>query len=297
MVFWREGERMNIAIVGSGGYIANHIVAMYRKCEYVESILCIDKSDEADVYLDLEEPEKFDYSVLDNVDYVIFTAAIPSPDICATEYDRCWRINVIGTKYFIEQTLKKQIKTLFLSSDAVFEGTPDKIYDEESETLAHAPYGKMKLTIENEFKYSNWFKVIRLSYVASARDSFITYCKNCMSNGEVAEVFHPFYRNCIVISDVAKVVEWMGRHWNEYEPFVLNVAGDELVSRVRIADELNRLYDGKLQYKIVSPNPAFFQNRQSITQMKSLYLHNYSILEAESFTEKIRRELDAAKNI
>ncbi len=30
----------------------------------------------ADAFIDLSEPEKFDYMVLDSIDYVVFTAAI-----------------------------------------------------------------------------------------------------------------------------------------------------------------------------------------------------------------------------
>jgi len=283
---------MRIGIVGSGGYIAQYIIQNYKMCDYVETILCIDKSDEADVYLDLEKADEFEYDMLDDIDYLIFTAAIPSPDICASDYERCWAINVIGTKYFIEQTIKKRIKVLFFSSDAVFEGSINRIYDEDSETLAETAYGKMKIAVESAFKDSEWFKVIRLSYVASAKDSFVSYCRNCIKNDEEAEVYHPFYRNCIVVSDVVKVVEWMGTHWDEYEPYVLNVAGEELVSRVRIADELNRIFHGKLRYKIVSPSASFFKNRANITQMKSKYLKKYSILCAESFTEKIQREIE-----
>lgn len=108
----------------------------------------------------------------------------------------------------------------------------------------------------------------------------------------MAEVFHPFYRNCIVVSDVVKVVEWMGLRWDEYRPVFLNVAGVELVSRVRIADELNRLYKDRLQYKVVLPEENFYKNRPRITQMKSIYLEQYAILPNESFTEKIQREME-----
>ena len=142
------------------------------------------------------------------------------------------------------------------------------------------------------FRHSPYFKAIRLSYVASAEDRFVTYCKKCIQKGEVAEVFHPFYRNCIVVSDVVNVVEWMGLHWDEYQPTVLNVAGNELVSRIRIADELNRIYNGRLQYKVVQPEEKFYINRPKITQMKSNYLERYAILKNESFTVKIQREME-----
>ena len=84
----------------------------------------------------------------------------------------------------------------------------------------------------------------------------------------------------------------MGLHWDEYQPTVLNVAGNELVSRIRIADELNRIYNGRLQYKVVQPEEKFYINRPKITQMKSNYLERYAILKNESFTVKIQREME-----
>ena len=283
---------MKIGIVGSEGYIANYIIANFRDREYVDSLVCIDKSEDADVFLDLEKPEEFDYTILENIDYVVFTAAVSGPDTCADEFSVCWRINVTGTKYFIQQALMRKCRVLFFSSDAVFGNEAEAIYTESSETKAQTPYGKMKKAVEDEFRDIPYFKAIRLSYVASANDRFITYCRNCMQKMETAEVFHPFYRNCIVVSDVVHVVEWMGLHWDEYKHDVLNVAGDELVSRVRMADELNRIFDGCLKYKVVSPEEYFYKNRPPITQMKSEYLQKNGILQHESFTEKIQREME-----
>ncbi len=59
--------------------------------------------------------------------------------------------------------------------------------------------------------------------------------------GRDSRCLSSFYRNCIVVSDVVKVVEWMINNWEEFTDFVLNVAGNELISRVRIADEINRI--------------------------------------------------------
>lgn len=282
---------MKIGIVGSCGYIADFILSCYRNREYVSEIICIDKAEGADLYLDLERPEQFSYEALDGLDYIIFTAAISGPDACADNFDYCWSINVTGTKYFIQQAVMRKCRVLFFSSDAVFGDIPGEIYTELSETKAQTPYGKMKKAVEDEFKDTPFFKAIRLSYVASASDRFVKYCRKCIQEQAAAEVFHPFYRNCIGVSDVVRVVEWMGLHWDEYQPGVLNVAGSELVSRVRIADELNRLCNGKLQYKVVLPEDQFYRNRPSVTQMKSLYLNAYSILPQESFTEKMKREM------
>lgn len=281
---------MKIALVGSGGYIASFLIKKFDEDPNIESILKIDQNENADEVLNLQQPENFNYDILKEVDLIVFTAAISGPDKCADEFDFCWKINVEGTSYFIREAIDRKCKVLFFSSDAVFGDIPGEIYNEESKTDAKTPYGRMKKAIEDEFKQSSFFKCIRLSYVASARDRFVSYCISCINKDEVAEIFHPFYRNCIVVSDVVNVVCWMSLHWDEYKPFVLDVAGKELVSRVRIADEINRILDNKLKYTIVQPRDAFYQNRPRITQMESLYLEEYNIIKDNSFTEKIKIE-------
>lgn len=281
---------MNVAIVGSSGYIAGFLLKRFEKEKEIARILKLDQNENADAYLNLLEAEKFNYDQLNNIDFIVFTAAISGPDRCATDFDFCWKINVEGTKHFIKEAIARKCKVLFFSSDAVFGDIPGKIYTEESETRAETPYGRMKKAVEDEFKDSSLFKAIRLSYVASAKDRFISYCLSCMEKGEIADIFHPFYRNVIVVSDVVDVVVWFSKHWDEYPSFVLNVAGKELVSRVRMADELNRLFENKLKYTISTPNEDFYNNRPKITQMISLFINKYQILEDNTFTEKIKKE-------
>ena len=286
---------MKTALVGSSGYIAQFILKRFAEESEIESVLKLDKNVQADEYLDLAEAEKFDYSVLDDIDYLVFTAAISGPDQCAKEFDVCWSINVTGTSHFIREAIKRDCRVLFFSSDAAFGDIPGKIYDEESETQAYTPYGKMKKAVEDEFKNEKNFKAIRLSYVASAKDRYYTYLLNCIRKNEVADIFHPFYRNTTVVSDVVDIVTYFALHWDEYKHTFLNVAGKELVSRVRMADELNRFIGGKLKYTISMPGEEFFTNRPRITQMKSLYINKYGIVEDNTFTEKIEKELKEIK--
>ena len=283
---------MKTALVGSSGYIAEFILKRFSEETTIESVLKLDRNAKSDAYLDLAEAEKFNYDLLNDIDYVVFTAAISGPDQCAKEYDACWKINVTGTSFFIKEAIKRNCRVLFFSSDAVFGDIPGMIYDEESETQAFTPYGKMKKAVEDEFKGEPNFKAIRLSYVASAKDRFYTYCLNCIKNNEIADIFHPFYRNVIVVSDVVNVVTYFAFHWNEYLPTFLNVAGKELVSRVRMADELNRFIGAKLKYTISMPGEDFFTNRPRITQMRSTYMQRYGILPDNTFTEKIEKELE-----
>ncbi len=239
---------------------------------------------------------RFDYSTLDNIDYIIFTAAVSGPDQCAEEFDLCWKVNVDGTLFFITEAIKRKCKVLFFSSDAVFGNIPEEVYTEKSVTMPLTPYGRIKQALEDKFKTNKYFKAIRLSYVVSAKNRFISYCLSCIKSGKTAEIYHPFYRNCISVHDVVNVVIWFIQNWDNYKFPVINVAGKELVSRIRIADEINRFYDGKLKYNILYPGKKFYANRPEITQMKSLYIQKYQIIEDNTFTEKIKKELEDIKN-
>lgn len=282
---------MKIAIVGHSGYIGGYLLKRFSYELGIDKVLKLDQTMDADVYLNLSNLNGFHYEVLDDVDFIVYTAAISSPDKCASEYDICWKVNVGGTADFICQALKRNCRVLFFSSDAVFGDLPGKIFDEESETRAVTPYGQMKKAIEDQFKQFLNFKAIRLSYVVSTQDRFVSYCLNCIKNGQKADVFHPFYRNCITVDDVVDTVVWFTKNWVEYKPSVLNLAGSELISRVRIADELNRFLKDKLHYSISKPDEEFYQNRPAITQMKSLYLSEYGILPDHTFTEKMQNML------
>lgn len=282
---------MKIAIVGSSGYIAKHLMKAFTTqlgdCEIVK----IDMTDDVDLKLQLTAPADFDYDKLMGIDYVVFTAAISGPDMCANEFEKCWDINVTGTSYFIREAIKRDVKVLFFSSDAAFGNIPGYIYDEESETQAYTAYGKMKKAIEDEFKTSPLFKCIRLSYVVSENDKFISYCLSCIRKNEIADIFHPFYRNCITVSDVIKAIMWLMNNWYAFDSFVLDVTGTELVSRVRMADEINRYFGNKLNYVVSKPDESFFKNRPQVTQMKSKYLYSLNIIENKTFTEKFQNEL------
>lgn len=283
---------LRTALVGSSGYIAEFIIKRFAIDQEINYVLKIDRNSESEAYLDLQKPEEFDYSLLDDVDCAVFTAAISGPDKCAEDFDDCWDINVVGTRHFISEALKRNCKILFFSSDAVFGDVPGSIFSEDSPTQPFTPYGRMKKAVEDEFKGNPLFKAIRLSYVVSAKDRFVSYCINCIKNGETADVFHPFYRNVISVSDVVDVVMFLIKNWDKYEPTFLNVAGRELVSRVRIAEELNKRLEGRLKYRVSMPDDKFFSNRPRITQMRSLYMQKYGIISDNTFSEKMEKELE-----
>lgn len=280
---------MKIGIVGTTGYIGNKLkeVMISKEIEVLE----INRKNNTGNKLDLKNPGDFDYSLLEMCDYVIFTAAISSPDYCEVNYKEAEEINVIGTSYFIREAIKREIKVIFLSSDAVYGKDYGRSFTEDSETLANTSYGKMKKKIEDLFSDSIFFKSVRLSYVVSEEDKFIKYINSCIDNGEEASIYHPFYRNCITLDEVIESIIWLIKNWNIFESVFLNICGKELISRVNIIDELNRIKDKEIRYEVVKPSDDFFKNRMKITEMKSLYLDKILKTLDEPFSFRLQRQL------
>lgn len=283
----------NVALVGSGGYIASYLQTSLRANPEVDGIVLIDRVEAVNTRLvELQNEASIDALDLSCIDVMIFLAAISSPDICNDEFERCWAVNVVGTTRLIQRAIDAGIKVIFFSSDAVFGEDKGIPFTEDSTTAANTAYGKTKKAVEDTFKPEPLFKAIRLSYVVSKTDKFVRYCLGCMERNETAEVFHPFYRNCITVSVVAKVINWLISNWGVLDTSVLNIAGSELVSRVRIADEVNRLCGKRLKYRVEDPGIDFFTKRSAITQMTSKYLYDLGILPRVSFTDLIKNEFE-----
>lgn len=284
-------EVVNIAIVGSNGYIGSRLKILGV------NVIEISRKNNTSCGLDLEQPESFDYEILNDCKYVLFTAAISSPDYCVSEYQKAYNINVNGTKHFIYEALKRDCKVIFFSSDSVYGEDIGVPFDELSKACANTAYGSMKKEIEDNFSRYSQFKAIRLSYVISSDDKFTKYLLECRKKDEVADIFHPFYRNCITLDEVVEAVTWLLNNWDDFDSQLLNICGRELISRVNFIDEFNRLSDLKVKYRVVLPDDKFFENRPQITEMTSVYLNKILHGFNNPFSTRLKSQLRGKNNI
>ncbi len=256
---------MNL-IIGKNGFIAKKLL---KRGQY--KVTTSNELSSDDVYLDLKNSESFDYSYINEQTNIIFLAAISSPDICNNNYDEAYKVNVTGTKSFIEEAIKKGAKVLFFSSDVVYGNTIENV-DEDSKTNPFGNYAKMKDEVEKAFENEKNFKVFRLSYVLSKEDKYLSYLKNCVDKNEVAEVFHPFSRKVVYIEDVLEAIENILAKWDDFENQKFNICGEEDISRKDIADFYNKATANKLEYKILEPDDSFWEARPRDINITSIYL-------------------------
>ena len=222
-------------------------------------------------------------------DYVVLLAAISSPDICESQYELAYAVNVTGTGRLIDSALSVGAKVLFFSSDTVL-GEARVAADENAPVNPLGAYAVMKCEIEQKYKAYNNFKVFRLSYVFSTADKFTSYIAQCSKTHTPAEVFNTLYRNVIYIDDVVDAIIALPNKFETYDNHLFHLVGNELLSRMDMAIILKEQVWSSLEVNTVDPPLGFFDRRPAVINTKSIYLQGLLGKQSASFKDAVKCE-------
>ena len=258
----------SVVIIGASGYLG---CALYKAARKFGLVIGTSVSDDKFLRLSLDEPENFDYDVVNEGDIVYMAAGISAPGICSQEPERAWKINVEGTSAVISNVLSAGARVIFLSSDTVY-GERDEEVGESASCRPEDDYAVMKREVEGRFAERTTFKAIRLSFVFSYGDKFTAYLRGCADRRNVADVFHPFRRAVVHRDDVTEGMLVLGQRWNQFDQRVINFGGPEVISRIQFARTLRETVLPDLRYQSVDPGADFFKCRPRTIRMRSSYL-------------------------
>ncbi|NBH14498.1 NAD-dependent epimerase/dehydratase family protein [Lachnospiraceae bacterium] len=280
----------NILVIGSTGHIGKNLIKYLQDRQLNVTYTSRRAAQDKAVYLDLCRVGEFDFSLLQNVEFIIFAAANLNAEDCESHENEVRKVNVDGTIQFISAALKQAKKVIYLSSDIIYGFDEYKVFDETSTPAPTSNYGKMKLEVENYFAGCAGFKSLRPSYVFSMEDKFVQYCKKCMKTGDTVEIYHPYYRKFIPLFELCECIYQLIERWQECDFHLLNVCGNEMISKVRIADEINRIYKKNLRYQVVTPDAEYYKIRPAFLNITSLYLYPYGLLQKKDFGQAMEEE-------
>jgi dTDP-4-dehydrorhamnose reductase len=278
-----------IIVVGKNSFLAKRYSLSANRNKLI--IYTSTQPTEEDVFLDLINPENFDYSIIKVGDIVLLFAAISSPDICQNKTDFAYSVNVKGTITFIENIIKKGGKTLFFSSDVVYGQSSDACF-EDSVLNPMGEYAHMKLEVERYFLDEENFKTFRLTYVFSKDDKFTSYLRLSTKNKELSQIYHPLYRTVIYIEDVIDAISAIEKKWNEFPGQICNICGNELVSRKDIAMLYSQILTSNFKFEYIEPSADFYRARPREINMKSLYFDQLLGKKRTSIPEAFFREFN-----
>lgn len=262
---------MSVILTGNSGMVSKRL-SKYLQCRGFD-VTVTSRDGSTGLSLDLENVANFDDARLKADDVVIFLAAISSPDVCEKNFEYAKKINLDGTKDFIEKCLIKGVKVIFFSSDTVYgESVDGQIFNEDSVCNPKGRYAQMKLEVEESYKSEENFKALRLSYIFSREDKVTTYLKKSSDSRTVAEIFKPYSRNIIYIEDVNESVEKMIVNFRQLSFQHINLCGKKPITRENLAEYYKKYADNSLEFKTVYPGDDFYTYRAKDLLTESKYL-------------------------
>jgi len=96
-------------------------------------------------------------------DVVVHPAAFTAVDLCESEVDAAYKVNVLGTRHIAEGARRIGAPVFYVSTDYVFDGTKDAPYLEWDQTNPQSIYGVTKLAGERELDPGS--TIMRTSWV------------------------------------------------------------------------------------------------------------------------------------
>ena len=261
-----------VHIIGSNGYLGKKISALLYE-NNINFLKYSSRIDSSSKPFDLEITNSEFLKYIQKDDIIFFLSAISSPDVCEMNFDYAKKINFDSTKYYIQKIISKNAYVFFMSSDVVY-GHSNNLNDELNSVNPFGKYAYLKYQIELEFLNSNYFHVLRLSYVYSQFDRFYLYLLECLKNNKVAEVYSGLYRNAVYIRDLVDLFLIISQITDlkllKEFPKLINVVGDELLSREDMAKYFKSRYR-EIQLKVVKTPESLLSNRPDKVLTKSLF--------------------------
>ncbi len=98
-------------------------------------------------------------------DVIFHCAAYTAVDNAEDDKEKCFAVNVEGTKNIVDASIEIGAKILFMSTDYVYDGTKDSPYLETDNLNPQSVYGESKALAEKEVMRNSKYYITRISWV------------------------------------------------------------------------------------------------------------------------------------
>jgi len=151
---------MKVLVTGYKGQLGYDVIKRLNKSD----IDCLG----VDIYdFDItNEKQTFDYIINYNPDVVVHCAAYTAVDKAEEDKEKCFNINVIGTRNITKACKQIDCKMVYISTDYIFDGQGETLFEVDDVPNPINYYGETKYLGENEV--TNLIKkyfIIRISWV------------------------------------------------------------------------------------------------------------------------------------
>ena len=151
---------MKYLVTGYNGQLGYDIVKKL-KTDGENDILYVDKDE-----MDITNQDNVNEVILRyNPDVIFHCAAFTAVDKAEEMKEACEKVNVLGTKYITEASIKTNSTLVYISTDYVFDGKKEDVYTEEDLVNPKSVYGMTKYLGEVEVSKNPKHFIARVSWV------------------------------------------------------------------------------------------------------------------------------------
>jgi dTDP-4-dehydrorhamnose reductase len=148
---------MRLLVTGAGGQLGRELVDVARQAGH--DVVGLAKSE-----LDITDQSAVDAAIRTaKPDVIIHAAAWTAVDACEADPDKAHLVNVIGTRNVVNAAKAIGARTVYISTDYVFDGDKSTPYVEEDAPSPQSVYGRSKW--EGEREMGDGDLIVRISWV------------------------------------------------------------------------------------------------------------------------------------
>jgi dTDP-4-dehydrorhamnose reductase len=241
--------KKRILVVGANGKLGQRVVRFYSSQDNVQLLGCsfedVPNFEQVDYKsCDISQREKIKDIILDFYpDIIINAAAFTNVDLCETEREMAWKVNVKGVENLAEASRIIDAHIISMSTDYIFDGVKGP-YDERAKPNPLGYYGRTKLASENVLKISGaYFTILRTNVLYGIADShpdFVRWVINSLRGGKSIKIVTDQINNPTYIDDLVQAID---KTIADRKYGIYNIGGREFISRydfaLRVADFFN----------------------------------------------------------
>lgn len=205
-----------ILVVGANGFVGRQVLQTLEKSSYELYATSHHEDINPDgnhhfVQCDLSSVEETD-KLLNNIQphIIINAAALSAVDFCEEHQDMAQRINVGAVKQMAQYCKVTKNRLIHISTDFVFDGKTDQLYNEDDEKNPVNFYGQTKSDSEDLImEMCKSYAIVRVVVVYGTplpgqHSNIVLLVKNRLEAGEPVRVVNDQYRTPTYVGDIVK---------------------------------------------------------------------------------------------
>lgn len=266
--------RRRVLVVGSSGMLGQRLVKYYSAQRNVELLAASVEDKPLDssvtyIQIDLSKRESVKNVIFDFFpDVIINAAAFTNVDLCETERETAWKINVKGVEYLSESARLIDAHLIHISTDYVFDGSNGP-YTEDAKPHPISYYGRTKLASENALRlHGAMSTVIRTNVlygpVIYGRPDFVRWVVNSLREGKNIRIVTDQINNPTFIDDLVQAIDRAAGYKRQG---IFHVGGAEFLSRYEFTRLIARFF--ALDEQLIAPIETRELNQPAPRPLKS----------------------------